>query len=245
MIEVEWLGRVDYEVAWQRQKELVAEREGLAGWPDKLLLLEHPPTYTLGRRGRLDNLLWDEHQREQRGISVYWVDRGGDVTYHGPGQLVGYPVLDLHRRHGEQSLARPDLPRYLRQLEETLILTLAEFGIAAHRYPGYTGVWVKTAAGPRKIAAIGVKVSGRGISSHGFALNVDPDLTHFAGIIPCGIQEHGVTSMAETLGNSLSITALLPAVVRAFGQVFEMETRFVMPLHSTYNEREDVKRERC
>ncbi|MEW5986088.1 MAG: lipoyl(octanoyl) transferase LipB [Chloroflexota bacterium] len=240
MIEVEWLGRLDYQVAWQRQKDLVAEREGADGpaaLPDKLLLLEHPPTYTLGRRGHLGNLLWDEAERKRRGIAVYWVDRGGDVTYHGPGQLVGYPILDLRRLHSEQrGLARPDLRLYLRQLEETLIRALAVFKVDAYRYPGYTGVWVETAAGPRKIAAIGVKVSGQGVTSHGFALNVAPDLSHFAGIVPCGIHEHGVTSLAEMIGEGLSITTVLPAVANAFRQTLGVEVRFVTPPHSTYNE---------
>lgn len=229
MIQVKWIGRIPYAQAWDTQKELVAEMRAQGG-DDQLLLLEHDPVYTLGRSGQEANLLLDEAARRQAGIALYWVDRGGDITYHGPGQLVGYPILNIKRLHRAQGLSRPDLHLYLRQLEDVIIGTLAEFDITGRRYPGYTGVWVDTPAGPRKIAAIGVKVNAGGITSHGFALNVDPDLSHFAGIIPCGIQEHGVTSMAQLLPRPVTITSVLMPLIDAFTGVFPVETRFVSPL---------------
>jgi lipoate-protein ligase B len=229
MVEVKWLGRVPYAQAWDLQRNLVAEKRERA-LADQLLLLEHDPVYTLGRSGQEKNLLLDEVARRQAEIDLYWVDRGGDVTYHGPGQLVGYPILDIKEIHKAHGLPRPDLHLYLRQLEAVLIKTLAAYDLSGRRYAGYTGVWVDTPAGPRKIAAIGVKVNARGITSHGFALNIDPDLGHFAGIIPCGIAEHGVTSMARLINRSLTLADVLPVVVKAFAGVFQVETRFVTPL---------------
>ena len=229
MVEVKWLGRVPYAQAWDLQRNLVAEKRERA-LADQLLLLEHDPVYTLGRSGQEKNLLLDDVARRQAEIDLYWVDRGGDVTYHGPGQLVGYPILDIKEIHKAHGLPRPDLHLYLRQLEAVLIKTLAAYDLSGRRYAGYTGVWVDTPAGPRKIAAIGVKVNARGITSHGFALNIDPDLGHFAGIIPCGIAEHGVTSMARLINRSLTLADVLPVVVKAFAGVFQVETRFVTPL---------------
>lgn len=229
LITVDWAGTVAYDVAWERQKALVeAVRRDSA--ESTLLLLEHPPTYTFGRRGKLDNLLYDAADLAREGITVHWVDRGGDVTYHGPGQLVGYPIVDLRRL---QKRDTPDVHRYLRDLEQTLIDALAGFGVAARRFPGYTGVWVDGAhdGEPAKIAAIGVKVSGDGITSHGFALNIDPNLAHFAGIIPCGITDHGVTSLAQVTGRPVSVTDVVPHVAAAFAAVFAVETTLV----STYN----------
>lgn len=218
-----WCGRVAYEEAWDWQKRLVAERrEGV--WADELLLLEHPPVYTLGRRGKEANLLLDEAQRAVEGIGLHWVDRGGDITYHGPGQLVGYPILNLKRLHRERGLPRPDLHLYLRELEEVVIRTLSVFGVRGWRYPGYTGVWVEEAGERRKIAAMGIKVSGRGISSHGFALNVNPNLAHFGGIVPCGIEEHGVTSLSKLLDRPVSLSEVVPDLISAFGDVLQVET---------------------
>ena len=231
MLEIEWLGRIAYDEAWDLQKEMVAERAAHAR-PDRLLLLEHSPVYTLGRSGRLENLLLDEAAREREGITVRWVDRGGDITYHGPGQLVGYPILNLKRLFRERGYQRPDLHRYLRDVEEVIIQALAAFDVAGWRYEGYTGVWVDGPDGPLKIAAIGIKVSSKGISSHGFALNVDPNLEHFAGIVPCGIQEHGVTTLAQILGRPLAIADVVPAVVAAAARVFEAQTTFVTPIVS-------------
>src|SRR5690606_28253055 len=144
---------------------------------------EHPPTYTLGRHGRPENIVWDDQQRSRKGVTVYHIDRGGDVTYHGPGQLVGYPIVNLRRR-------RMGVRAYIEGLEEALIATCRHFGVSARVEPGLIGVWVED----RKIAAIGVRVA-RGVSSHGFALNLHTDLSFFDGIIPCGISDRGVTSL--------------------------------------------------
>lgn len=231
MLEAEWLGRIAYDDAWELQKNLVAERAREAR-PDRLLLLEHPPVYTLGRSGRMENVLLGEAEREGEGITVHRVDRGGDVTYHGPGQLVGYPILNLKRLFRARGYERPDLHRYLREIEEVIIRALAAFDVTGWRYDGYTGVWVDGADGPLKIAAIGVKVSSKGISSHGFALNVDPDLNHFAGIVPCGIEEHGVTSLAQILGRPVGVADVIPPVVAAVADVFQVRITFVTPFVS-------------
>lgn len=220
-VTVTWLGREAYESAWARQRSLVQARAaGDAG--DTLLLLEHPPVYTMGRRAKKEHLLLDAAARQQAGIALHHVDRGGDITYHGPGQLVGYPILDLKRLYRAWGYPRPDLHHYLRALEEVLIRALRPLGIDGWRYEGYTGVWTGERADPRKIAAIGVKVSSKGISSHGFALNVDPNLDHFAGIVPCGIDAHGVTSVAQLAGRPLSVAELLAPVTTAFAGVFEL-----------------------
>ena len=228
-IDVEWLGRVEYAEAWERQKEVVARRTQRPG-RDRLLLLEHPAVYTLGRGGREENILWDEAERRRKGITLFRVDRGGDITYHGPGQLVGYPILDLKQLFRRRGYRRPDLHRYLRDIEEALIRTLRAFEVRGRRYEGYTGVWVDTEHGPRKMAAIGIKVSSRGISSHGFALNVDPDLEHFRGIIPCGIEEHGVTSLAKLLGRRMAVTDVVAPLIDAFAHVFDLRPRVVTAL---------------
>jgi lipoate-protein ligase B len=225
---------VEYLAAWARQQELVRERSG-AELPDHLLLLEHPPTYTIGRGGRRENLLLDEAERARQGIALHWVDRGGDITYHGPGQLVGYPILSLGRLYARRGFARPDLHLYLRDLEEALLQVLAHFGISGCRYDGYTGVWVDTPVGPEKIAAIGVRVSSHGVSSHGFALNVDPCLAHFEGIIPCGIREHGVTSLGRLLRRPVAVSEVLDPVSDAFAAVFQAPVEVVAPFPSAYN----------
>ena len=215
--EVRWLGRRGYQEAWDEQKRLATLRYDNA-IPDTLLLLEHPPTLTLGRAAHAENLLALPETLTQSGVTVTETDRGGDITYHGIGQLVGYPILNL-----QQSPHRPDLHRYLRNVEEVLIRTLADFEIAAARFPGYTGVWVeRETPQPRKIAAIGIKCS-RWITMHGFALNIDPDLSHFDWIVPCGIREYGVASMTQILGEPLSIDAVMPSVIRHFGDVFGLE----------------------
>ncbi len=229
---VRWLGRVAYDLAWQWQKELV-EAARFAPHEDQLHLLEHPPVYTLGRRGDEHNLLWDEASLLEKGISLRRVDRGGDITYHGPGQLVGYPILDLKRLYKRRGYARPDLHNYLREIEEAIITTLAHFGIQAGRNERYTGVWVQDEGKAAKIAAIGVKVSSRGISSHGFALNVAPNLAHFEGIIPCGIQEYGVSSMARLLRREVAIGEVLAPLVDSFCRCFGFRARFVTPAQST------------
>ncbi len=208
------LGRMAYQEAWdlQRATGAAVERGSL---PDTVLLVEHPPVYTVGRgaRGSLENLLWDEDRRRAEGIELHMVDRGGDITYHGPGQLVGYPILDL-TRHGQ------DIHRYLRLLEDAVMRTLARFGIEAERMPPHTGVFI----GQDKIAAIGVKAANW-ITQHGFALNVDPRLQHFTGIIPCGLGDKGVTSMAQVLGRPVALEAVMPVVEQELGAVFGFRYR--------------------
>lgn len=178
--------------------------------PDTLLLLEHPPVITLGKGWHASNLLFSEAEYTRRGIEVYPTDRGGDVTYHAPGQLVGYPIFNLCE-HGR------DLHRYLRNVEEALIRTLHDFGLEGRREPKYTGVWI----GEEKIAAIGIKAS-RWVTMHGFALNVNTDLTPFRWIIPCGIQEKGVTSMQQLLGHSVPMEQVTQSVMERFSEVFEL-----------------------
>ena len=227
-IEVEWVGRVDYLAAWERQKALVAERIALPEMAGKFLLLEHPPTYTLGRSGRLENLLLSETELAERGMVFYQVDRGGDITYHGPGQLVGYPIISLNRVYAQSGLQL--IRRYVHDLEETLIQTLRQFDIAAQRFAGHRGVWVATPNGLCKIAAVGVRIQKGGITSHGFALNVNPNMSHFSNIVPCGIQDFGVVSMAQILQRPLTITEILPHVVTAFADVFQVEASFRLPI---------------
>jgi lipoyl(octanoyl) transferase len=220
-VEIKWHGRVAYQTAWEWQKGLAAERKGGQALPGKLLLLEHPPTYTLGRNGRLENLLLNEEELAEQGIGLFRVERGGDITYHGPGQLVGYPILDLRRVYAGFGLGR--VRHYVTDLEEVLIRTLAAFGINGRRHEKHRGVWVESAVetfgGLAKIAAIGVRISG-GVSSHGFALNVEPDLSYFSGIVPCGITEFGVTSMARELGRKIGIEDVLPCLTTFFRDVF-------------------------
>ena len=180
---VDW-GRTAYREAWDRQLELVARRRA-GDCPDTLVLTEHEPVFTIGARpGAEQHLVWTGQMLQQQGIEVVKTNRGGDITYHGPGQVVGYPVISLQEKR--------DLHGYLRDLEEVLIRTVAHFGIAATRRAGKTGIWI----GERKIAAIGVAVK-TWITYHGFALNVNPDLSHFAGIVPCGITDGTVTSLEQ------------------------------------------------
>jgi len=186
-LRVRWLGRVPYAAALELQQELVARRRRDA-CPDTLLLLEHPPVVTLGRGSDPRHVLLDAGELERRGIEVHEAGRGGDVTFHGPGQLVGYPVIRLPAE-------RRDAHRYLRDLEQALIGVAASYGLAATRQPGLTGVWV----GEEKLAAIGVRLSTGWITSHGFAVNVATDLAYFETIVPCGITGRGVTSLARLL----------------------------------------------
>jgi lipoyl(octanoyl) transferase len=209
------LGRIDYAAALELQQRLVAERkQGLIA--DQLLLLEHPHVITLGRNGHMENLLAGDDVLRSAGISFYPTDRGGDVTYHGPGQLVGYPILDL------REWSR-DVGAYVRALEQAIIDTLADFGIAAGRIPKLTGVWV----GEQKIAAIGVHIS-RWVTSHGFALNVTTDLSYFQYIVPCGLTKP-VTSMAR-LGAAADLQEVSRSLAAHFGQVFDCEMLLEEPL---------------
>jgi len=207
-LDVRHLGRVPYADALELQKDLV-DRRRAGEIPDTLLLLEHPHVITLGSGSHAEHVLVSDEERARRGIELFATGRGGDVTYHGPGQLVGYPILDLKPD-------RCDLHRYLRDLEEVLIGVLAELGIEGGRKEGLTGVW----AGDRKIAAIGVRVSSGWITSHGFALNVATDLSFFGAIVPCGIRRHGVGSLSEELGRPVTLDEASAAVVRAMERTF-------------------------
>lgn len=209
------LGRIAYREAFELQQQLVAERK-LGQIGDQLLLLEHPHVITLGRNGHLENLLAGNDVLERAGISFYPTDRGGDVTYHGPGQLVGYPILDLREW-------KRDVGGYVRAIEQVIIDTLAEFGISAGRIPKLTGVWV----GERKIAAIGVHLS-RWVTSHGFALNVSTDLTYFQYIVPCGLTKP-VTSMAQ-LGVAAGLSEVSRSLAAHFGRVFDSEMLLEAPV---------------
>lgn len=220
MVELHWLGRVDYAAALTQQLELVQERSQSPDLPDQLLLLEHPHTYTLGRRGNIANLLVDEAVLAAENICVYHINRGGDITYHGPGQLVGYPILNLKRLYAAADGRALDLHDYVRRVEEVLIRTLAAFDIHGRRFEGYSGVWVDRPHGPEKIAAIGIGVNPQGISSHGFALNVTTDLAYFDKIVPCGIRDHGVTSMQAVTQRPVTLTDLIPPLSAAFAHVF-------------------------
>ena len=203
------LGRVEYEPTWRAMQQFTDERGPSTA--DELWFLEHPPVFTLGLNGRR------EHVLAAGDIPVIHVDRGGQVTYHGPGQLVGYPIFDLRPD-------RCDVHRYVRDLEEALILAVGEFGVTAGRVRGLTGVWVGPAGREEKLAAIGVRIS-RWITSHGFALNVAPDLNHFGLIVPCGIADRGITSLEQLLGRRLSMADVQDAVIRGFVKVFGFPAR--------------------
>jgi lipoyl(octanoyl) transferase len=210
-IQIIQAGRVAYLAAWELQRALVRQRSaGEIG--DTLLLLEHPHTYTLGRSTKEGHLLIGPEKLTAQGIALIESDRGGDITYHGPGQVVGYPILKLSQHGG-------DLLRYLRMLEETLIIALASYGVTAGRIAGLTGVWVDE----EKIAAIGVKLSASGITQHGFALNVATDLRFFQQIIPCGIADKGVTSLERVIGAAPPHTEVEQRIALAFGEVFGVD----------------------
>ncbi len=199
---------MDYGAALELQQQLVSERkQGLI--PDQLLLLEHPHVITLGRNGHLENLLADDQVLDRAGIAFHPTDRGGDITYHGPGQLVGYPIVDLREW-------KRDVGAYVRAIEQVIIDTLADYDIAAGRIAGLTGVWV---AG-RKVAAIGVHIS-RWVTSHGFALNVSTDLSYFQYIVPCGLTRP-VTSLAE-LGAHATVEEVSRGLAVHFGRIFDCE----------------------
>ncbi|HEY3375799.1 MAG TPA: lipoyl(octanoyl) transferase LipB [Candidatus Aquicultor sp.] len=207
------LGTIEYKNALDVQENLVALRQE-SKIPDTLLLLEHPHVYTTGRRFNPSHLLLGEEDMVRFGISMFHTDRGGEVTYHGPGQLVGYPILEI--------AGIPMIRFYLRALEETLICAVLDFGILAERMPGHPGVWV----GPEKLASIGLRI-GRGVSKHGFALNVSTDLSYFNGIIPCGLYDAGVTSMSKLLGREIPVASVRESVIRHFAQVFGRNMTFI------------------
>jgi lipoyl(octanoyl) transferase len=238
IVEFRDLGRMDYKTAWDYQESLLkvnlAVKAEAVNWQlagqresnnnelpttNHLLFVEHPPVYTLGKSGKMENVLINENERKEKGIEFYPTNRGGDITFHGPGQVVGYPILDLEKFY-------TDIGRYLRELEEVIVLTLAEFGITGNRSKGETGVWIDAdlKGRERKICAMGVRCS-RWITLHGFALNVNTDLSYFNHIIPCGIQNKKVTSMKEELGKSVSVDDVKESLKRSFEKVFFVELR--------------------
>jgi lipoyl(octanoyl) transferase len=210
LCRVEQLGVVDYAAGLQLQREKVTARKAGA-IPDTLLLLEHPHVYTLGRNARREHVLVSAEFLKSHGAEVFETDRGGDVTYHGPGQLVGYPIIDLTRH-------RRDIAWYMRSLEEVFIRVAADHRVEARRMPGATGVWV----GREKLVAMGVHIS-RWITSHGFAFNLNTDLRYFDWIVPCGLRDRGVTSLAKLLGCPVEMSEVAAQVVEAFGKVFDVE----------------------
>jgi lipoyl(octanoyl) transferase len=207
------LGRVEYREAAALQERL-RERVIAGELPEVMLLLEHPPVYTIGRRSDQADLPFGEAFYRDRGIDVVRTPRGGQLTYHGPGQLVGYPIVDLKPD-------RCDVHRYVRDLEEVLIRAVDAFGVRAGRIEGLTGIWV----GDQKLAAIGVRIS-RWVTSHGFALNVNTDLSHFGLIVPCGITDKGVTSLERLLGHALPMDEVAETVARQFAALFSAELTY-------------------
>lgn len=214
-------GCVPYQEAWDWQNTL-AESRGRGEISDRLLLLYHPPTYTVGTSGHDDNLLLRPDELARRGIDVFHVDRGGDITYHGPGQLVAYPILQLPRA---SETLRADIIGYVRKLEQVIIRTLADYGVPGKPIPGLTGVWVDTPAGEAKVCAIGVRINVRAVTKHGFALNLNTDLSYFDGIIPCGIRDKGVTSLAQLLERPIDEQEATSRVIVHFGEVFGFDMK--------------------
>ena len=204
IIDILDLGLSPFKEVWDLQKELVKKRQN-GQIKDTLILAEHEPVYTLGKNANENHIL----QNSPRDVKTYQIERGGDVTFHGPGQLVGYPIMDLHNYNKSISC-------YMRSLEQLIIDTLAEFRVTAERKDGLTGVWV----GDEKIAALGVRVT-RWITMHGFSLNVSPDLTYYSGIIPCGIFEYGVTSMAKLLTDEVAVDSVKQVLIEKFMNQFQ------------------------
>lgn len=222
------LGLVDYREAWDYQEKLFNDvisikvnnrnlpEEEQADTPNYLIACSHPHVYTLGKSGKENNLLIKEEQLKELEASFYKINRGGDITYHGPGQLVIYPILDLYNFF-------TDIHKYLRFLEEAVIKTLAEFEIKAGRIEGLTGVWINISAGnPRKICAMGVRAS-RWVTMHGLALNVNPDLDYFNKIVPCGIQDKEVTSLKKEIGAQIDIGEVQKILIEYIEEIFEMK----------------------
>jgi lipoate-protein ligase B len=205
------LGTISYQEAWDLQRTIHLMRTSGA-IEDTLLLLEHPHTYTLGKTADRTNLIGSEEYLKKNGISVFDIDRGGDITYHGPGQIVGYPIINLNNW-------KPDTHLYLRNLEEVMIKVLADYGVESGRKPEYTGVWV----GESKIAAIGIRVS-RWVTMHGFAFNINTDLELFNGIIPCGIKDKEVTSLSRLLKRDIDINEVKQKLRDQFVLQFEYST---------------------
>lgn len=219
---------MDYKTAWDYQEQLLQQNLGIKkefresgtidGMPDTknyLLFVEHPPVYTLGKSGKMEHVLIDSTERSRLGVEFFQTNRGGDITFHGPQQIVGYPILDLEKFY-------TDMGRYLRELEEVIILTLADFGIVAGRSAGETGVWIDAniKGRERKICAMGVRCS-RWVTMHGFALNVNTNLDYFNYIIPCGIQNKMVTSMEAELKEKIAVEEVKEKLLGHFAEVFQ------------------------
>ena len=217
-----------------------------------LLLLEHPHTYTFGRRGESQNLLWDTTKLNTRGVEVHWIDRGGDVTYHGPGQLVGYPLLALGQVNPKGHLPQADYVGYIRQLEQVLIGALADLGLVAGQIPGLTGVWVQPDVAsrcrhcppaareqPSKIASIGVKVDVHGISRHGFALNINPDMSYWEGIVACGLADHPAISLTDLFDDPPTMEQVRGVIIKTFQQIFNLNEVIIETLDHPGNEKLD------
>ncbi|MVZ66330.1 lipoyl(octanoyl) transferase LipB [Sphingobacterium sp. DK4209] len=222
---IDW-GLVDYQEAWDRQEEIFAKTLAIKHdnrvndtsleTPNYLIFTEHPHVYTLGKSGHMEYLLLDEEGLKAKNATFYKINRGGDITYHGPGQIVGYPILDLDNFF-------TDIHLYLRTLEEAIIQTLGEYGISAGRYPGYTGVWLDPDnEKARKICAMGVRAS-RWVTMHGFAFNVNADLTYFGNIVPCGIDDKDVTSMERELGYPVDLEEVKSKLKNNLAKLFLME----------------------
>lgn len=221
-IIVKDLQQVEYEAAWKFQETLMqynlrVKAANETGTQHYFLLCEHHNVFTLGKNGKEEHLLVNEQQRQEKQVAFFHINRGGDITFHGPGQIVGYPILDLEK-------FSTDLGLYLRNLEEVIILTLAEYGIHAGRSKGETGVWIdaEIPGKARKICAIGIRCS-RWITMHGFALNVNTDLSYFDMIVPCGIQNKQVTSMQKELGDTIDMEEVKAAICKNFAAVFGCE----------------------
>ena len=220
-VRASWLGSVPYREAWDLQAELVRELRAGAG-QDTLLLLEHPHVFTMGKAASADHLLWEEAERARRGVEVVWSDRGGEATYHGPGQLVGYPVLDL-------SHLGLTIPEYLGRLEQSLIDYMAQLGVDSEPgEPGFTGVW----RNGEKLVAIGIKLN-RSVVSHGFALNLTTNLAYFDGIVPCGHAERRPTSVEAVIGSRIGTSEAAEAYARNFAATFGVELNWVPDLRGT------------
>lgn len=224
---MDW-GLVDYQEAWDRQESIFAKtlaikhdnrvNQTTTETPNYLIFTEHPHVYTLGKSGHMEYLLLDEAGLKEKNATFYKINRGGDITYHGPGQIVGYPILDLDNFF-------TDIHLYLRTLEEAIILTLADYGIEAGRYPGFTGVWLDADnEKARKICAMGVRAS-RWVTMHGFAFNVNADLNYFGNIVPCGIDDKDVTSMERELGHPVDITEVKNKLKAHLASLFGMEIK--------------------
>lgn len=233
------LQQLDYQAAWDYQEQLLQETVNIkraalnahneAGGMNgaavetvhRLLFVEHPPVYTLGKNGHMENVLISDEERAARGIGFFKINRGGDITFHGPGQIVGYPILDLEKFY-------TDLGKYLRNLEEVIIRTMADYGLKGERSAGETGVWMDAAIPEkaRKICAMGIRCS-RWVTMHGFAFNVNTDLSFFDNIIPCGIQNKQVTSLQKELGYTLNLDEVKEKVKQHFMNVFEVELSLV------------------